>query len=338
MKKRYGVLLLNVGTPNECSYWSVKSYLQQFLMDKRVFDVPFFFRFIMVNFFIAPLRAHASKKKYQEVFSDSISLLRAISDQQTNFIAKELGTDFSVLLGMRYGEPCIKSQIKYFLQKECEEIILIPLFPQYSSAAAGSALQEALSMLKDWRHMPVIKTLAPFYRENFFLDPQACLIGNCLSGQSHLIFSFHGLPKSHIKNSHQDLMCSDDNICPSQNTPSFCYRSQCYETARLIADKLNLQPQHYSVCFQSRLKGQRWIKPYLEDTLKEVRSKNFEHVVISCPSFVSDCLETIHEIGIEAKETWNRMGGKSLTLVPCLNLNEQWLIGLANKIKLLAQS
>lgn len=336
MTSRIGVLLINTGTPELCTYRSVKSYLTQFLMDKRIIELPFFFRFVLVRFFITPFRALASAKKYREIWQENGSPLQIICDGQRSSLSQMLGDSFETVYAARYGKPCIKSQIEHLVEKDCEQIILVPMFPQYSSAASGSALEEAFACLKSFRHIPAVKTVSPFFSEQFFIDAHARLIRSRLSPNEHLIVSFHGLPKTHIEHSHRDAPCSQELPCPKNKTPSVCYRAQCFETARLIAEKLGLSPDCYSVCFQSRLGNQEWIQPYLENTLVSLRKNGIENITVVSPAFVSDCLETIHEIGIEAKATWRKLGGTNFKLIPCLNLDEQWLTGLRDKIKQIA--
>lgn len=336
MKKTHGVILLNVGTPQQYNYWAVKAYLDQFLMDKRIIDIPYIWRLILVKFIITPFRAQQSAKKYLEIWQKDGSPLYSISLKQTEIIKQKLGPDFITVLAMRYGKPSIKSQVKYLLDQGCDHLILVPLFPQYSSAASGSALEEALRCINSYSHIPTIKTLAPFYKENYFIEPQADNIAASLSKHQHLIMSFHGLPLQHIKKNHRGLICHHQQACPTNESLYFCYRAQCYETARNIANRLLLKEEQYSVCFQSRLGKQPWIRPSLEETLISLRQKDIVDVMVASPSFVSDCLETLHEIGIEAKTTWQNLSGKNMQLIPCLNLSEKWLSGLCQKIKILA--
>jgi ferrochelatase len=330
---RSGVLLINVGTPTAPTYGAVKKYLGQFLMDKRILDISAIWRFLLVHLLITPLRARQSAKKYREIWQENGSPLYNISLRQVAVLSQHLGHQFHVAMAMRYGQPSIAKQLKYLMAKDCDQIILVPLFPHYSSAASGSALEEAFSCLKREYHIPAIKTLGPFYEEDFFLHNVANKIAPFLSPKKHLIISFHGLPYHHIKRSHKDAPCPHSQACEKQAIPPFCYRAQSFATARRIAQKLNLNQESYSVCFQSRFLRQQWIEPYLHDTLKNLRNQGIDQVVVVCPAFVADCLETLHEIGIEAKHFFQQqLGGKTFELVPCLNEDELWLKGLSEKI------
>lgn len=332
MKKQNGILLLNVGTPDGYDYWSVKNYLSQFLMDKRILEMPYALRFPLVHFFIAPIRAWFSAQKYREIWRKDGSPLLAISHAQLKSLRAMLNDQYEIALGMRYGSPSIPAQIDHLLSKGCQQIIIVPLLPQYSSAASGSALQEIFTHLASKHHIPSIKSLAPFYKEDFYIDAKVRLIKEKLTDDQHLILSFHGLPMSHIERAHSDAPCQDNASCQIP-TDNFCYRAQCFETAHLIASRLKLNSHRFSICFQSRLGQQQWIKPYLLDELLLLRKNDVKNILIACPAFVSDCLETLHEIGIEAKAIWKKLGGSNLNLVSCINTDEIWLQNLAQKIE-----
>lgn len=328
---RCGVLLINVGTPDACSNSGLRRYLTQFLMDRRIIELPWLWRSFVVKVLIVPIRARLSARKYQEIWQEQGSPLMAHSIAQRDGIQKKLGRDFHVALAMRYGEPSIKRQVKALIDQGCEKLIVVPLFPQYSSAATGSAIEEVFKSLKGVPHLPEVKTFKPFFRENFFLEAKARLIAEKLNGR-HLILSFHGLPHTHIARAHAQATCKPDTPCPSDTAATFCYRAQCFLTAHHISQTLEISASDYSVCFQSRLGVRAWVEPYLFDTLRNLISRNILDVVVACPAFVSDCLETLHEIGIDANARFKKMGGKSITLVPCLNDDDKWLTGLSDAI------
>jgi ferrochelatase len=337
-KSKVGVLLINLGTPDNCDPKSVYAYLKQFLNDPRVIDLPAIIRYVLVNGIIIPFRYKKSAHAYQKIWCETGSPLLSNSQDLVNALRKKLDNDLQIELGMRYGKPSIESAVEAL--KSCQKIIAIPLFPQYSSAATGSATEALLRAVGAQWNIPEISIKRDFFNNPDFIGAYASLIKEHLNNKKidTLIFSFHGLPERHIDKSSCKSVCSRLDHCPQHDQlNTFCYRAQCYETARLISIELQITTADYVVSFQSRLGKTPWIKPYTDVILSELRQKNKEKIAIVCPSFVSDCLETLEEINLQAREQWKIIGGKDFVFIPCLNTYPAWVEGLVKMIKTQAQ-
>jgi protoporphyrin/coproporphyrin ferrochelatase len=333
-RSKIGVLLINLGTPDNCDPKSVYTYLKQFLNDPRVIDLPTVIRYFLVNWVIIPFRYKQSAHAYQEIWGTKGSPLLTNSQDLVSAVQKEFDSSVQIELGMRYGNPSIESAFNAL--KDCQKIIAIPLFPQYSSAATGSATEELLRVLGAQWNIPEISVKRDFFNNAHFIAAYARIIKEHLNNKKidTLIFSFHGLPERHIDKSACHSACSRAESCPKPDQlNTFCYRAQCYETSRLIAKQLELSPSKYVVSFQSRLGKTPWVKPYTDLVLEDLRQKKVEHIAIVCPSFVADCLETLEEINIRARAQWLELGGGDFVFIPCLNSHPIWVKGLINMIK-----
>ena len=328
---RKGVLLLNLGTPDQCDQRSVSRYLREFLLDPRVIDLPFYIRWPLVNFFIIPFRCQKTTAAYQKVWDIESPLLKHSNNLVTDL--SQILPDYEIALGMRYGQPNIQSALQQL--KYCEQVAIIPLFPQYSSAATGSALEKTLQAISQQWNIPSIKIKTDFYNDAEFISAYAEIIKTHLIDKKIdlLLFSYHGLPERHIDKSECVSTCDRTHACPAMDARNrFCYRAQCYATSRSLAEALQLQPQQYQVAFQSRLGRTPWIKPYTDLQLPQFISQGIKNIAIVCPSFVADCLETLEEINIRAREQWMSLGGESFTFIPCLNNHPAWVKGLGEMI------
>lgn len=328
-----GVLLINLGTPDHCNTKSVRRYLKEFLLDPRVIDIPAIFRWILVNLVILPFRSSKSAAAYQKIWlhSGSPLLVHGVELQQS--VSHELGSDYHVELGMRYGNPSIESALDKL--KDCDNIFIIPLFPQYSSAANGSAIEKSLNILAKKWNIPALTIVRDFYKDHGFISAYADIIKKTIGEKKIdlVLFSYHGLPERHITKSECLASCDRLAPCPKMNDDNiYCYRAQCYETTSLITDELNLSPEQYRVSFQSRLGRTPWIKPYTDLILPELIAQGIKNIAIVCPSFVADCLETLEEINIRAREQWKMLGGEEFTFIPCLNDHPVWVKSLAKMI------
>lgn len=317
-----GFLLINLGTPQGADVPAVRSYLREFLTDKRVIDLPAPLRYLLVYAFILPFRPQKSAKAYQKIWTDEGSPLLVNTYKLSSQLQHLLGSQTTVAIGMRYGKPSIQDAINQL--SACTTITVLPLFPQYSSAATGSALEEAMRIFSSQEVMPSLKIIRDFYQHPAYVNAQAQKIKTYLSGSDHLLFSYHGIPERQISKSG----CKE--VCPAQCPPissqnANCYKAQCYETSQLLAKALQLNPKQYSTAFQSRLGKTPWIKPYTDEVLRELAANGVKHLSIACPSFVADCLETLEEIGMQAKKQWLSMGGEQLTLIPCMNDDPTWV-------------
>lgn len=331
-QQKTGILLINLGTPKSPSTRDVRTYLREFLSDPYVIDLPAIARYILLYCLILPLRPFKSAKAYKKIWTDQGSPLLVESVNLRDQLQKTLGSDYEVVLGMRYQQPSIEIALRKLQQQACDHIILAPLYPQFALSTTQSSLEKVEAILKKINYHPNINTVKPFYDNTHFIDAYASTIKSYHNPQSDcLLFSFHGLPTRHIEKVHCEhtAHCNNNNDCPvvtlrNQN----CYRAHCFQTARAIARALELTREQYQVSFQSRLGRTPWIKPYTDETLTQLARAGHKNITIVCPSFVTDCLETLEEIGIAAQEQWQALGGEKLTLVPCLNSDPSWVTAL----------
>jgi ferrochelatase len=323
-----GLLFINLGTPDSTELLSVKRYLREFLTDKRVIDIPWPMRYLLVYGLIVPFRAKKSAHAYKAVWTKHGSPLLLHSLELVEQVQIKLANSHKVTLGMSYGSPSIQSALEEL--KECETITILPLYPQYSSAATGSAIEATLKLIETMEVIPSLKVIRDFYKHPAYIAAQAKMIDMHLDAKHHLLFSYHGIPERQIYKSGCKTLCTAP--CPSNKNPG-CYKSQCYQTTHLIAQALNLSPQQYSTSFQSRLGKTPWIKPYTDELLIALAEQGIKNLTITCPSFVTDCLETLEEIGIRAKEQWTQLGGEQCILIPSMNSNELWIQAIAQMIE-----
>lgn len=313
LSNKTGILLINLGTPNSPSVADVRRYLREFLYDPRVIELPTILRWLLLNLIILPFRAKKSAEAYKSIWQDGGSPLLVNSLAIQYQLQTLLGDQYKVVLGMRYGTPNIATAIKELQQLESvKSISIVPLFPQYASAVSGSALQKVLQILaKDKVIMP-FRIISDFFMRPEYIKALANSVQPYLD-QNHdfLLMSYHGLPERQLIN-------------PGIS----CYRTQCLQTSNLLASELKLPDDKWSVSFQSRLGKLPWIKPYTEDVLVELRERGISNLLVCCPSFVADCLETLEEIGIRAKEQWKQLGGSKLELITCLNTHPDWINAL----------
>ncbi|MEE3003214.1 MAG: ferrochelatase [Pseudomonadota bacterium] len=325
-----GVLLVNLGTPASTDLSSVRSYLREFLSDARVIDLPILIRYLLLYLFILPFRPKLSQAAYKKIWFADGSPLRVYGDKLTKKVATKLGDDYKVVLAMRYGDPSIEAGLNSL--KDCDRIIVLSLFPQYASATSGSVNEKIFKILSEKQYIQPVNFLPEFYNSSGFVGAYSEQLKKSINGKEidKVIFSFHGLPVRHIEKSGCAYVCKAEQPCPSiSESNKVCYRAQCYETAKLISERAGINREDYVVSFQSRLGKTPWITPYTDDILESLSKQHeIKNIAVICPSFVADCLETLEEIGMEAKEDWLKLGGKDFTLVPCLNDNSTWVDAL----------
>ena len=330
-----GALLVNLGSPNSTSVKDVKNYLDEFLMDKRVIDIPYLIRAFVVKGIILNTRPKKSAEAYKKIWWDEGSPLIVLSERLHKKV-EEL-SNIPVELAMRYGKPSLKSGIEKLASKGVTEIFLIPLYPQFAMATTETITVLANKIVK--KQFPNIKLtdLPAFYNKPDYIEVLSNSIQKYLEEfkPQHLLFSYHGVPERHIKKS--DITkshCKIDGSCCNTPSPAheFCYRHQCYETTKLVAKKLNLKEDFYSTSFQSRLGRDPWLQPYTDQTIDAYAQNGIENLAVVTPAFVSDCLETLEEIGMEAQHSFKENGGKEFNTIPCLNDNDEWANTLSNWI------
>lgn len=329
MKDSIGILLLNTGTPSSCAPSDVRTYLTEFLMDGRVLDVPFWIREILVKWIIVPFRHKKSARAYAKIWTNGTSPLMLHSRELASKLQEELNV--KVALGLSYASPSIEEALEEL--KGCLNIIIVPLFPQYASATSGSCIQEVMRLVSQWQVIPELSIQGPFANHELFLQAwyeRAKAID--FSQYDHILFSFHGLPLRHVQKQDRTGCCLKKNCCNTLTQENaYCYPAQCTYTAKELAARLNIPD--YTICFQSRLGLDKWLKPYTLDVIKERRKMGDTRLLVFAPSFVADCLETIYEISMEYKEDFLMMGGQTLDLVPSLNTHPAWVSALSQIIQ-----
>lgn len=329
-----GIVLINLGSPDNTSPKAVRRYLRQFLNDKRVFDLPWYLRWPLVNFIIIPFRYRNTCHAYKQIWTSQGSPLLTHTRQLVAALNAQLGLDYKVVMGMRYGQPSIESALNEV--QDCEKLVIIPLFPQYSSAATGSALEKVYAYLSAQKTMPALKVVQDFYEQPGFIESSANTIRSVIDTEKpdYILFSYHGLPVRHLEQPVCQQTCRDQQPCIRISSLNRnCYRAQCYATTSRIANLLGLKQEQYGVAFQSRLGKTPWIKPYTDEILLELKQKQVKNLAIVCPSFVSDCLETLEEIAIRANAQWMQLGGEKFSYIPCLNNTTRWVKSLVELIQ-----
>ncbi|MGF7214519.1 ferrochelatase [Spirosoma lacussanchae] len=332
-----GVLLVNLGTPDSPSVPDVRKYLREFLMDGRVIDIPFIPRFLLVNGIIAPFRAPKSAKTYKEVWTENGSPLKYYGQVNERQLQLALGDEYVVRLAMRYQSPSIEAGLSEFQRLGLTDIIVIPLFPQYASATTGSVYEKVMDIIKTWQVIPEIRFINRFLEHPKFIDGFVQLGRKYMAEHDfdHFLFSYHGLPERQIrKGDITKTVCQLGNCCASLRADNqHCYRAQCFETTRRLVRELGIPEGKYTTCFQSRLGRDPWIKPYTEDTIRELAGKGIKRVLAFSPAFVADCLETTIEVGEEYKELFEELGGEHWQLVESLNDSPIWVETLVDLVK-----
>ena len=334
MKPQTGVLLIQLGTPDNATVPAVRRYLSEFLNDPRVIDIPYLLRKFLVNVIIVPFRAPKSTKIYQQMWTEKGSPLLIYSEGVKEKLQKELGDNFKVELAMRYQNPSMDSVLGKMKIGNYKKIIIIPLFPQYASASTGSAIDKALKIIRKWWVVPELNVISQFYDDEQFINTFA-EIGKKynVDEYDHVLFSYHGLPERQVDKVYSDgKPCSDHN-CENEITEEnkFCYKAACYATTRLLSSKLNIPAEKYTVCFQSRL-DEKWLKPFTDKVIVDLAKKGAKKLLVFSPAFVADCLETIVEIGIEYQDLFVKNGGEKVQLVESLNEHPMWIDTLKNLV------
>ncbi|HWZ34602.1 MAG TPA: ferrochelatase, partial [Mucilaginibacter sp.] len=313
-----------LGTPDSPGTADVRKYLNEFLMDGRVIDVNPILRTVLVQGIITPFRASKSAKLYREIWDkETGSPLLHYSKLQHKLLQERLGNEYQVELAMRYQSPSIEDALQRLKTSLVSDIRVIPLFPQYASASTGSVQEKVMNLVKTWQTIPNISFVNSFHNDDLMIQAFA---ENAQKHQpetyDHVLFSFHGLPQRQIKKcDHTDSYCLQvDGCCNTLNDANkFCYSAQSYDTARLIAAKMGLPREKYTVCFQSRLGNDPWIQPYTSKVIEEMAHKGYKRLLVFCPAFVADCLETVYEVTEEYGGEFKALGGEHVQLVESLN-------------------
>ncbi len=325
---RVGLLLINLGTPDSPATADVRRYLREFLSDPRVIDISPVGRWLLLNLIILPFRPRQSGEAYAKIWDDRGSPLLYHSNDLVEKVRQRLGADVQVELGMRYGNPSIRSALERMRNAGVDRIVVFPLYPQYSSAANGSSLEVVYAETARLWNTPSLQVVPPFYDDRRYLDCCAEVARPVLERAEPdvVYFSFHGLPERQVRKSDDDGYCRFDDACCAAvvHGNRNCYRAQCFATAVALAERLGVPAERRRICFQSRLGRSPWIRPYTDELFDEDPANGARRAVILSPAFVADCLETLEELGMRGAAQWREAGGESLELVPSLNARDSW--------------
>jgi len=317
-----GVLLVNLGTPDSPEPKDVKKYLTEFLTDGRVIDLPRLKRNLLVRGIIIPKRYKESAQLYQSIWDKKGSPLLFHGKKVEEDLQERLGADYLVKLAMRYQSPSIEKGLSEL--KQCDKLVIFPMFPQYASATTGSVHEKVFNILKKWTIIPEMHFVSSYSNHPLMIEAFAQRAREWdLDSFDHFVFSYHGLPKSQVVKADQKGVCfKSENCC--ENNPS-CYVAQCTLTTKEIVKVLGASKDKWTQTFQSRLGKSPWVTPYTDDVLKSLAAKGKKRVLVFCPSFVADCLETLEEIGSEYRKVFQNSGGETLELVKGLNDHPKWI-------------
>ena len=331
-----GVLLVNLGSPDSPEPKDVKPYLDEFLMDKYVIDVPFLLRAFLVRGIILRKRPEESAHAYKKIWTDEGSPLIVLSERMHKKV-KPL-VDVPVALAMRYGSMTIEKGLQELHEQGVTDVMLLPLYPQY--AMASTLTIEVLAEKIRKKSFPNMKltNFPAFYNKPGFIKVLSESIKKNLEGFDYdqLVFSYHGIPERHIRKTDVTKShCKIDGSCcaTASEAHAFCYRHQCYETTRLVAEYLQLPKESYTLTFQSRLAGDKWLEPYTDVEIDNMPGKGIKKIAVVTPAFVTDCLETLEEIAMRANEDFKENGGEEFLAIPCLNDDDEWCEVVADWIK-----
>ena len=326
MATRKIYLLINLGTPESSTPQAVSRFLKQFLSDPLVIDIPTPFRWFLVHILIALRRSKKMAKAYKNIWTDRGSPLRYHTEDLARALQAQVGKEAEVRWAMRYGTPSVEDVLKDISD---QEVKVLPLYPQYALSSTQSSVNELKTVVRNLRLKNKIEFLPYFYQYDEFISScENVFRKHAPDHWDHVLFSFHGLPVRHLTRlAPKGSDCSvKTNCCESiHSSNQYCYRAQACHSAHRIAKKLGLTRDKYSIAFQSRLGRAEWIKPYTDTWLGEAASRGIKNVIVICPSFVVDCLETLEEIQIRECENFKKRGGESLILIPCVNSEAHWV-------------
>lgn len=333
-----GIILMNLGSPDSTEVKDVRRYLDEFLMDERVIDSPYILRSILVKGIINPFRAPKSAEAYRAIWTKDGSPLVHITRQLQEEVQKR--TKDPVVIAMRYGTPNIKEAYQKLLHISpgIEEVILLPLYPHYAMSSFETASVQARQVHADEKYKFKISVIRPFYNHPAYISALAASMKPYVDGNNkHLLFSYHSIPEKHItmRDITESHCLKSGECCVTRSAAhNYCYRHQCFETTRLVAEELGLPKERYSVAFQSKLGRAEWLKPATTARMSQMPAEGIKDLIVVCPSFVSDCLETLEEIAIREKENFMEAGGNSYEYIPCMNIQKPWVDAVCELIEL----
>jgi ferrochelatase len=325
--------LVNLGTPDAPDPAPVRRYLREFLSDPRVIDINPAARWLLLNLVILPFRPKRSAAAYRKIWTEAGSPLLTHSVALVDALRERI-PEHPIELGMRYGNPSIESALTRLRERSCDQIVVVPLYPHYAASSTGSTVEKVYRTAAKLWNTPFITVVPPFYVHPAFITAFTAVARAPLEALAadHLLFSFHGLPERQVIASSDPTLCVVQPNCCEQLVSGNrnCYRAQCFATAKALALELGLGAEHgvdqrWSISFQSRLGRTPWIKPYTDEVIPALAKQGVRKLAVMCPAFVSDCLETIEEIGIRARADFEAAGGEALELIPSLNSSPAWI-------------
>jgi len=338
-RKNTGVLLIQLGTPDSPKKSDVRTYLNEFLNDPRVIDYPWLKRKLLVNGIIIPFRVKESTHIYQQLWdlSGGISPLMKYTESKMNLLQERFDKtkeDVTIHMAMRYRKPSIESVLEEMRKENYDKIIIFPLFPHHASATTGTAIEKAVNIIRKWWVIPEISTVNDFYDHEAYIDAMVERTKEFdISSYDRIMFSYHGLPDQHVDKVYDDGLCTDQPCETEVNQKNkLCYKAQVYATTRLLADKLNLKEEDYTVAFQSRL-DKNWLEPFSDKVIEKWAKEGAKRVLAFSPAFVADCLETLVEIGVEYDEDFRALGGEKVQLVPSTNDHPRFIDCLEDLVR-----
>lgn len=336
-REKVGILVVNLGTPDSTQTADVRRYLKEFLSDPRVLDMNPIARWLLLTFVILRSRPAESGHAYKTIWTDRGSPLLLHSQDLVEALKQKL-PDREIVLAMRYGNPSIEAGLDALAKAQIDRLVVAPLYPHYASSSTGTVLDMVYKLSAERWNVPNIQVLTPFYDEPGFIEAWAAICKATFESfePDHILFSYHGLPERHVQKSDptgQHCLASKGCCDVIVHANRHCYRAQCYATTRALTPHLGLDDTNHTVAFQSRLGKDPWIQPYTDLVLTELASRGVKRLAVVCPAFVADCLETLEEIGIRAKEDFIAAGGDDLVLVPSLNAEPLWVDALTDMLR-----
>lgn len=328
---------MNLGSPDSTEVKDVRRYLNEFLMDERVIDKPWLLRAFLVKGIIVPFRAPKSAEAYKSIWTKEGSPLIVLSEQLRAALDKVV--DEPVVIAMRYGNPSPKKAYDDLLAKnpDLEEVVLVPMYPHYAMSSYETAVEYAKEQHRKGKYKFRLTTIKPYYDNEEYLEALCESMKPYLQDDyDHILFSYHGVPERHIfKGDITGQHCLKVVNCCETPSPAhqYCYRHQCLVTTKLVTERLGIPQDKWTMSFQSRLGREEWLKPYTASRLEELPKAGVKKLLVVCPAFVSDCLETLEEIAEEGKETFLHAGGESFRMIPCLNVHPLWVEALAKWVQ-----
>lgn len=335
-KIKRGIVLMNLGSPESATIPAVKKYLDEFLMDGRVIDKPLLSRALLVKGIIIPFRVAKSTAAYQKIWTEEGSPLIVGTDRLKEAVAKTSG--YPVEVAMRYGNPTPAQAFDALLEHHpgIEEVVLFPLYPHYAMSSYETAAEHVKRCYEKENYQFKLTLIAPYYSESVYVRALAASMKPYVKrGYDHVLFSYHGIPERHVRKSDiTGCHCLQTQDCCERESPAhaFCYRHQVFTTTRLVTQQLNIPADKFSVSFQSRL-GSGWLTPFTDGRLRELPAQGVKNLLVVCPAFVGDCLETLEEIAMEGKKQFLDAGGERFEMIPCLNTQPAWVEAICNLVE-----